>query len=108
MSVKRQVPIEEGLFEVSLSAGEKPHLVGSRCNACGEVMFERRRFCANCQDEDLQKIALSRRGKLWAFTSLEYPSLPPYKAPDPYIPLVVGFVELPEGVTVLSLSLIHI
>jgi len=103
MSGKKQVPIEEGLFVLPLSPGEAAHLIGQRCNACAEVMFEKRRFCPNCQSEDLQEIALSRRGKLWSYTRLEYPSLPPYKAPDPYIPLIVGLVELPEGIAVLSL-----
>jgi len=103
MTEKRKIPIQEGLFTMPSAPHEQPHLIGTRCRSCGEVTWYRRPLCLNCQSEDVEEIALGRRGKLWAFTQLHFKSLPPYKAAEPYTPIKVGYVELPEKVIVLSL-----
>jgi hypothetical protein len=51
----------------------------------------------------MEDVELSRRGKLYNYTIIR--NRPPgnYKGPDdPFIPFAVGFVELPEGIRILS------
>lgn len=103
MTDKRRISIQEGLFTNPSGPHDLSYLIGTRCRACGEVTWYRRPRCLNCQTEDVEEILLSRRGKLWAFTQLLFKSPPPYEASEPYVPIIVGFVELPEGLRVLSL-----
>ena len=90
---KEQIPIEEGLFVVPSSPFRKSYLVGSKCRSCGEVIFPPRRCCRRCSSTDLEEVALSRRAKLYSFTSIVV-KLPNAKLQPPYF---VGVVELPEG-----------
>jgi uncharacterized OB-fold protein len=95
---KKRVPVKEGLW----TSDEKPQLVGSQCNNCGEVFFPRRQdvLCSYCQSQDFKEIRLSRRGKIYAYSVVM--QRPPiyYKAEVPY---AIGFVELPEGIRVETL-----
>jgi uncharacterized OB-fold protein len=88
-----QVPFKEGLFT---EVDGKPSLVGCCCQSCGQIFFPLRTFCLNCLGSDIQPINLSRRGKLYTFTTIYLPSehfQPPY---------AVGWIELPEGLRVFS------
>ncbi|WP_017623214.1 Zn-ribbon domain-containing OB-fold protein [Nocardiopsis chromatogenes] len=75
-----------------------PHLLGSRCTACGAVSFPPDR--AHCRDPhcpggDPVVAALPRRGRIWSFTDCRYPPPPPYVPPtDPFEPFVLVAVEL--------------
>lgn len=93
MTKKEQILIEEGLFVIPPSPSEKPYLIGSKCRSCGEVIFPPRRSCRRCSSRDLEEIALSRRAKLYSFTTIMV-KLPGAKLEPPYF---VGLVELPEG-----------
>jgi len=87
---------------LTLSAPEdgQPHLLGSRCNACGKVFFPQQSLCTECfQEGTLKECPLSTKGKLYAFTIVERESLAPKGFTVPY---AYGYVELPEGVRVLS------
>ncbi|MBI5966770.1 MAG: Zn-ribbon domain-containing OB-fold protein [Deltaproteobacteria bacterium] len=78
----------------------QPHLVGSRCHSCGTVYFPQQTLCIEClQEGTLKEHPLSRRGKLYSFTIVERESLAP---PGFKVPYAYGYVELPEGVRVLS------
>lgn len=94
----KKVPVREGLW----TSGEKPLLIGSRCNECHEVYFPRRDsgLCPNCQSTDRTDMSLSPRGKIYNYTMVM--QRPPiyFRAEVPY---AVGFVELPEGVRVETL-----
>ena len=92
-SSKKQVPVKEGLWEAS--PGEEPYLVGSKCPSCGEIHFPEKLMCPNCQERKVEKVKLSRRGKIYTFTAVT--QQPPlfYRGPVPY---ALGYVELPEGV----------
>ena len=94
---KRRVPVKEGLFRPP-THGEEGHLIGTRCRACGEYFHPRRITCANCFSEDVQEVPLSRRGRIFTYTvaRVGYP-MSPVKAP-----FVSAYVELPEGVQVIS------
>ena len=94
----KKIPIKEGLFKVP-SDGEKGYLIGSRCKRCGEHFYPKRAVCANCYSQEMEDVALSRRGKIFTYTIARtgYPGTPVTP------PFITGQVELPEGVQVLSL-----
>lgn len=101
-SFKNQVPIKEGMIKLPASPDEQPCLLGSKCLACGETYFVRRSRCEQCQSDNLEHIELSRKGKLYSYSIMYYPAPPPYKPPDPFIPYGLGWIELPEGLAVMS------
>ncbi|WP_420429209.1 Zn-ribbon domain-containing OB-fold protein [Algiphilus sp.] len=84
-----------------------PHLLGSRCIACGTYYFPRLdSFCRNpaCDSTDFEDVALSRSGTLWSFTNAAYQPPAPYiPVKDPYEPFAIAAVELErEGMIVLG------
>lgn len=80
---------------------DTPHggtLAGTRCHACGRVSFPARAHCPHCLEEArVERTALSRRGRLFAFTTAEV-GVPSIEAPYRF-----GFVDLAEGVRVFAL-----
>jgi uncharacterized OB-fold protein len=86
--------VHEGLF----TTGATPHLLGSRCGACGAHDFPAHDTCPYCSSEDVTGVALSSTGRLWAWTAVT--SAPPgYRGEVPY---GFGVVELPEGIRVVT------
>ena len=88
------------IFTLGVAEGDKAHLIGSKCGACGAVFFPQQLLCTECfQEGTMKDHALSTKGKIYAFTIVERESLAPkgFKVPYSY-----GYVELPEGVRVLS------
>ena len=97
-----QVPVAEGIF--TGPAGE-PQLVGSRCGACGIVTFPPQDSCPRCAATEMVEHFLPRRGRLWAWTTQDFPPpSPPYSGPTgkDFVPFGVGFLELPGEVRVES------
>ena len=71
-------------------------LVGGKCASCGMTLFPYRNVCIQCNQERVERLELSKKGKLFTFTKVFIPSKnfkPPY---------AVGYVELPEGVRIFS------
>jgi uncharacterized OB-fold protein len=100
---KKVIPVKEGLFTLP-SAGDKGHLIGTKCRSCGEVFFGRTSSCSSCQGVDVEQIRLSDSGKLYNYTVLRFKPPAPWKGvSEPYQPFATGFVELPEGVRILSI-----
>jgi uncharacterized OB-fold protein len=103
MTEKNSIPVAEGLFTIP-SDQDSGHLIGTKCKSCGEVFFGRVSFCRHCQGDDLEETGLSDRGRIYNYTVLRYQPPAPWKGPaDPYQPFAAGFVELPEGVRILSI-----
>ena len=76
-------------------AGKNPdelHLMGSRCERCGEVYFPARRNCPRClEGRPLQDLSLSDEGILQTFVVASM-------APPGYsVPHVQGYIDLPNG-----------
>jgi hypothetical protein len=73
-------------------------LVGRRCDRCGTYAFPPTvRWCPNpaCDSDDLAEVELSRRGRVWSYTSAEYQPPAPYvPTTDPYRPFAIAAVEL--------------
>lgn len=96
------VPIAEGIFEGPKDA---PHLIGGRCGSCGIVTFPCQDACPRCASTGMVEHALARRGRLWAWTTQEFPPpSPPYTGPTgkDFVPFGVGYVELGGEVRVES------
>ena len=77
----------------------EPHLIGSRCAACGTHCFPPRgRFCPNpaCEDTVLERVPLSRTGTVWSYTNAAYQPPEPYVSPEPFQPFAIAAVELDE------------
>ncbi len=102
MDSKRTEILTDGLFTIPKDTREKPYLTGSRCESCKEVFFPRKTtsHCTHCQKTSLTDIALSRTGKVAAFTiSEQAPADGFYKGRVPY---AYGYVDLPDGVRILT------
>jgi uncharacterized OB-fold protein len=98
---KQQIPAVKGFFTMP---PEEPHLLGTKCNACGDYFFPRVDVCRNphcSKDKPVEQILLSRKGKLYSFTVNHYPP-PIFHKPDPFVPYALGLIELPEGIRVTS------
>jgi len=84
----------------------EPHLLGSRCTACGSYFFPRlSSFCRNpaCDSTSFAEVRLSRTGRVWSFTDACYQPPPPYVSAEPFQPFAIAAVELAdEGIIVLG------
>ena len=88
-------PIAEGLFTWPV---DEPRLIGGRCPECGTITFPRQSGCPRCGAQALEEHLLARRGRLWAWTTQEFPPpAPPYAGlrGEDFQPFGVGYVELP-------------
>ena len=95
-----QVPVAEGVFTWP---SDEPQLVGSRCTSCGIVTFPAQESCPRCASTDMAEHLLPRHGRLWAWTTQDFPPpAPPYAGPSgkDFVPFGVGYVELPGEVRV--------
>jgi uncharacterized protein len=95
-----QVPVAEGIFTWP---SDGPRLLGTRCAACGLVTFPSQGACPRCASPDMDEHELPRHGRLWAWTTQEFPPpAPPYAGPtgDAFVPFPVGYVELADEVKV--------
>jgi uncharacterized OB-fold protein len=89
-----RVPIAEGIFTWPADA---PQLIGSRCAACAIVTFPRQDSCPRCGSTEMAEHLLDRRGRLWAWTTQDFPPpSPPYAGPagKEFVPFGIGYVEL--------------
>ena len=76
---------------------ESPHLIGTRCKACGTYYFPKQStFCRNpaCDGEQFEEVQLSRTGKLWSWTNACYKPPEPYVANEPFAPFAIAAVQL--------------
>jgi uncharacterized OB-fold protein len=90
------IPFKEGLIHLSSLAGDENYLIGSKCKACGAVAFPKRVVCHKCLSQDMTEIPLSKKGKLASF-------IVSWAAPSGFEPpLMLGYIDLPEGVRLLS------
>jgi hypothetical protein len=100
---KRRVPAVPGWFTLD---EERPELLGERGRESGSVFFPPGRMAsANpaAPFEEREPVRLSRRGRVWSWTTGSYPPPAPYPAREPFVPYVVVAVELErEKVVVLG------
>ena len=95
-------PIVEGLFTWP---ADEPRLIGGRCTECDTMTFPRQSGCPRCGAQSLEERLLGRRGRLWAWTTQEFPPpSPPYAGArgEDFEPFGIGYVELPGELRVES------
>ncbi len=97
----KQIPVEEGVFTWP---SDTPHLLGSRCTACGNHMFPTQSGCPRCAGDETETVELARRGTLWTWTVQGFaPKAPPYMGdadPKTFKAFGVGYIQLPGEVKV--------
>jgi uncharacterized OB-fold protein len=94
-----RVPVAEGIFTWPSDGpnGSEPKLIGSRCDDCGIVTFPAQDSCPRCASTAMAEHLLATRGRLWAWTTQEFPPpSPPYSGASgrDFVPFGVGYVEL--------------
>jgi uncharacterized OB-fold protein len=94
-----RVPVAEGIFTWP---SDETQLIGSRCADCGIVTFPAQGSCPRCASTGMAEHLLPRRGRLWAWTTQEFPPPPPYAGPtgDDFVAYAVGYVQLGDEVKV--------
>jgi uncharacterized protein len=95
-----QIPVADGIFTWP---SDEPRLVGSRCTECGIVTFPSQGSCPRCASTAMEERLLPRRGRLWAWTTQEFPPpSPPFEGArgEAFEPFGVGYVELDGEVKV--------
>jgi uncharacterized OB-fold protein len=78
---------------------DEPRLLGTRCTTCGTYFFPRESFfCRNpaCDGTEFEDAPLSRRGRIWSWTTNHYAPPAPYVAADPFVPYTIAAVELAD------------
>lgn len=79
---------------------QPPYLKGYKCKGCGHIWFPKFLPCPNpdCWSEEMEVIPLSRKGKIYSATDV-YVGQPSMRE---YMPLTVGYVDLPEGIRIFA------
>ena len=91
-----RMPAVEGWFTMDEA---EPRLLGNRCTSCGSVFFPKAQMaCRNpsCPGTEFEEVALSRRGRVWSYTTNHYAPPPPYVGPEPFEPYTIAAVELAD------------
>jgi len=79
----------------------RPHLIGTRCSACGAAFFPPRHVCPNClTDESMERWRFGNIGRLYAHTVIHIAS-PEFNPPYPfgYLVLEPENVRIPAMIT---------
>ena len=98
---KARTPAIEGWFK----DGPDPALIGTQCTSCQSIFFPpERTFCRNpaCMNDEFSDKELSRRGKLWSYTTNNYQPPAPVITEEPYQPYAMGMVDLDGGLRVMG------
>jgi uncharacterized OB-fold protein len=91
---RTRVPAVEGWFTMDEQA---PALVGAKGSESGSYFFPKElAVSANpaAPFEAREPVPLSRRGRVWSYTTNHYKPPAPYVSPDPFVPYTVVAVEL--------------
>jgi uncharacterized OB-fold protein len=74
-------------------------LVVQRCPACGQYQHYPRPWCTNCLHEEPEFVDASGEGTIYTFTVIRRSPIPAFAARVPY---VLAFVDLDEGVRIVT------
>ena len=99
---KKKVPAVEGMFTMDPAT---PTLIGGKSRSSGSYYFPKD-LAGNdpeaTSNESREEVVLSREGKVWSYTSADYPPALPYIiTEEPFKPFVIAAVELEkEGMVI--------
>jgi uncharacterized OB-fold protein len=98
-SGKRKMPALPDLFTWS---EDGVRIRSAKCNSCGTYFFPEyhEQHRPGCSREGVEKVLLSRVGKLASYSTMYYMPPPPFKTQGDITPYVIGLVEFPEGIQV--------
>lgn len=89
-----RIPAIEGWFTLE----DPPRLIGTRCTGSGTYFFPPEHTMSRAPgfaDSTLERVELSRSGRLWSFTNAGYQPPDPYvPVTEPHIPFCIAAVEL--------------
>ncbi len=85
-------PIAAGLW----TSEAQPTLIGGQLPS-GKIVFP---FPLGDAANDVVPYALSRKGTLWSWTRQDFQPKEPFEGPEPFVPFLLGYVELPGEVIV--------
>jgi uncharacterized protein len=91
---KTRIPAVDGWFTTDDTA---PQLIGARGIESGSYYWPTALAVSGnpaAPGEAREEALLSRRGRLWSWTTNHYPPPEPYVSPDPFVPYSVCAVEL--------------
>ena len=92
---KKRVPAVEGMFTMDHSS---PALIGGRSIVSGSYYFPKDLGGNDPEavsDRNREEVTLSNKGKVWSYTSADYPPALPYViTEEPFRPFVIAAVEL--------------
>ena len=91
---KTRAPAVEGLFTLDET---EPRLIGGRVPGTGSYFFPRHTAGADPSvgPVALEEVLLSRRGRVWSYTTSHYQPPPPFvPAAEPFEPITIAAVEL--------------
>ncbi|MEM7412746.1 MAG: OB-fold domain-containing protein [Myxococcota bacterium] len=92
---KTRIPAIENWFTMD----DEPRLLGLHDPQSGSYFFPKDvaiSAAPGYAGAELQEAPLSRRGKLWSYTTNHYQPPAPYVSAEPFEPYTVAAVELPE------------
>jgi uncharacterized OB-fold protein len=80
-------------------ACQRRELVMQRCGACGALRYYPRALCPTCLSDAVEWVRSSGRGTVYTFTVTHQNQAPGFRDALPY---VLAYVELDEGVRMLT------
>jgi uncharacterized protein len=93
----RRFPFAHGFIEGDLANLASARLKGSRCRDCGVVLLGKRLRCENCSSKNLDSEIFSATGTIYTFTIQRFPPPPPFRAPSPWLPRPIAWVDLDDS-----------
>jgi uncharacterized protein len=81
------------------AAAADGRLVVQRCTQCGQRQHYPRPWCTNCLSEAVEFVESAGRGTIYTFTVVRRSPIPAFAARVPY---VLAFVDLDEGVRIVT------
>ena len=82
--------------EFEVTPGGAGFLLGSRCRSCGAHFFPVRAACAGCLSDELETVRFSPTATLYTYSVVRQ------STPEFEVPYALGYVDLPEGVRVMT------
>ena len=79
--VKKQIPVQPGIFYQPQAPGEKPYLISNRCKKCGYIAFPKVLTCPSCLEPNtMEEAHFGAKGKIDTFSTCNA-ALPGFPAP---------------------------
>jgi len=97
--VEKLVPALPGLFIISEGG---VNLMSAKCGSCGTFFFPayHEQHRPGCTRQGVEKVSLSRQGRLSSYTIQYYMPPPPFKTEKDITPYIIGLVEFSEGIQI--------